>query len=552
MHTVVLSRARINRSSQASVQSFLPLSLLVCILLTTASLNAQDDGQGMPDDVATAPLSSASDNSQDNERRVKRLGDDGNEEEWELELTPPDGLDAPAENLRPPDMEQEITSLLSAAQKAVKDGRIDQPEANCAWTYFRRAHDLDPDSQEAKQGLLVVQQHMVSKALEYARELDFESADRMLEDASYVREPQDLIEEARVEIASFRAQRAEKFEVAAVTAMDAGNFKRAERILIDLIALGGADNTVAQLRRRLEEARIYGGFKPGQVIRDHFQNQINWTPDTVVILAGSFIMGSSAYEKGRMDNEGPQHRVTFRRGFAIGQREVSVKEFRAFVKETGYRTDAERLRSSTVYDQHSGRLTMRDRVNWKMNFEGEKASDDDPVLHVSWNDANAYCDWLARGTGKPYRLPSEAEFEYALRGGKNTVYWWGDDSPSRVVENITGEGDISNSRRNWSTSFQGYSDKFWGPAPVGSFEPGPFGLYDIGGNVGEWVRDCWHDTYMRAPVDGSAWINPGCKLRVIRGGYWASSPEQTRSAFRLSAKPDSHGARIGFRIARNL
>ena len=552
MHTVVLSRARINRSSQALVQSFLPLSLLVCILLTTASLNAQDDGQGMPDDVATAPLSSASDNSQDNERRVKRLGDDGNEEEWELELTPSDGLDAPAENLRPPDMEQEITSLLSAAQKAVKDGRIDQPEANCAWTYFRRVHDLDPGSQEAKQGLLVVQQHMVSKALEYARELDFESADRMLEDASYVREPQDLIEEARVEIASFRAQRAEKFEVAAVTAMDAGNFKRAERILIDLIALGGADNTVAQLRRRLEEARIYGGFKPGQVIRDHFQNQINWTPDTVVILAGSFIMGSSAYEKGRMDNEGPQHRVTFRRGFAIGQREVSVKEFRAFVKETGYRTDAERLRSSTVYDQHSGRLTMRDRVNWKMNFEGEKASDDDPVLHVSWNDANAYCDWLARGTGKPYRLPSEAEFEYALRGGKNTVYWWGDDSPSRVVENITGEGDISNSRRNWSTSFQGYSDKFWGPAPVGSFEPGPFGLYDIGGNVGEWVRDCWHDTYMRAPVDGSAWINPGCKLRVIRGGYWASSPEQTRSAFRLSAKPDSHGARIGFRIARNL
>ena len=552
MHTVVLSRARINRSSQALVQSFLPLSLLVCILLTTASLNAQDDGQGMPDDVATAPLSSASDNSQDNERRVKRLGDDGNEEEWELELTPSDGLDAPAENLRPPDMEQEITSLLSAAQKAVKDGRIDQPEANCAWTYFRRVHDLDPSSQEAKQGLLVVQQHMVSKALEYARELDFESADRMLEDASYVREPQDLIEEARVEIASFRAQRAEKFEVAAVTAMDAGNFKRAERILIDLIALGGADNTVAQLRRRLEEARIYGGFKPGQVIRDHFQNQINWTPDTVVILAGSFIMGSSAYEKGRMDNEGPQHRVTFRRGFAIGQREVSVKEFRVFVKETGYRTDAERLRSSTVYDQHSGRLTMRDRVNWKMNFEGEKASDDDPVLHVSWNDANAYCDWLARGTGKPYRLPSEAEFEYALRGGKNTVYWWGDDSPSRVVENITGEGDISNSRRNWSTSFQGYSDKFWGPAPVGSFEPGPFGLYDIGGNVGEWVRDCWHDTYMRAPVDGSAWINPGCKLRVIRGGYWASSPEQTRSAFRLSAKPDSHGARIGFRIARNL
>lgn len=557
MHIVVLSRARMNRSSQVSVQWFLPLSLLICVLLTTASLNAQESEQGIPDDVAAsaasnAPAASASDSSQNQERRIKRLGDDGNEEEWELELTAPGDSVDPAETPHAADLEQEMARLLSAAQKAVRDGRIDRPEANCAWTYFRRALELDPNSQEAKQGLLVVQQHMVSKAIEYARELDFESADRMLEDASYVREPQDLIEEARVKIAAFRAQRTEKFEVAAVSAMDSGNFKRAERILIDLIALGGADNTVSQLRRRLEEARIYGGFQPGQVIRDHFQNQSHWTPTSVVILAGSFIMGSSAYEKGREDNEGPQHRVTFRRGFAIGQREVSVKEFRDFVKQTGYRTDAEKARFSTIYDNHSGRLTKRDRVSWKMNFEGEKASDDDPVLHVSWNDANAYVNWLARGTGKPYRLPSEAEFEYALRGGKNTRYWWGDDSPGRMVENITGEGDISNSRRNWSTSFKGYSDQFWGPAPVGSFAAGPYGLYDIGGNVGEWVRDCWHDTYMRAPVDGSAWINPGCKLRVIRGGYWASSPEQTRSAFRLSAKPDSHGARIGFRIARNL
>jgi len=174
------------------------------------------------------------------------------------------------------------------------------------------------------------------------------------------------------------------------------------------------------------------------------------------------------------------------------------------------------------------------------------------VVHVSWRDAQAYVNWLAQGTGKPYRLPSEAEFEYALRGGKSTRYWWGGGAPRRIVENITGEGDISRNHRNWSTSFKGYTDHFWGPAPVGSFEPSPYGLFDIGGNVGEWVMDCWHDTYMRAPVDGSGWVNPGCKLRVIRGGYWASSPEQTRSAFRLSARPDSHDARIGFRVARDL
>jgi len=121
-----------------------------------------------------------------------------------------------------------------------------------------------------------------------------------------------------------------------------------------------------------------------------------------------------------------------------------------------------------------------------------------------------------------------------------------------VVENITGDGDTSRSRRLWTVAFKGYTDTFWGPAPVGSFEKNPFGLFDIGGNVGEWTRDCWHDTYVRAPTDGSAWINPGCSLRGIRGGHWASSPEQTRSAFRLSAKPDQHDARIGFRIARDL
>jgi formylglycine-generating enzyme required for sulfatase activity len=161
-------------------------------------------------------------------------------------------------------------------------------------------------------------------------------------------------------------------------------------------------------------------------------------------------------------------------------------------------------------------------------------------------------EWLARGTGKSYRLPSEAEFEYALRAGTSTQYWWGDGSPPKPMENLTGEHDISRGRRQWSTYFKGYGDDFWGPAPVASFGANPFGLYDIGGNVGEWVRDCWHDTYLRAPADGSAWVNPGCKLRVVRGGFWASSPDQVRSAFRLSASPDRRDARIGFRIARDL
>jgi len=472
MHTVVLSRLRMNRPSQASVKRSIPLSLLLGAWLSIASVYAQDSAQHIPDDTTVTDVNS------------------------------------------------------------------------------------NPDNIEADQDLLAVQQQMVSRALKYARELDFESAERILEETSSLRESQELIEEAREEIAGFRIVRAQGLNLAAELAMDAGNFNRVRQILIELIALGGADSAVNQLRRRMEEARVYGGFQPGQVIRDPFLDQDNgqdrWTPNSVVILAGSFMMGSPAVEKGRKDNEGPQHRVTFPRGFAMGQHEVTVAEFREFADQARYKTDAERDRYSMIYDQRSGRLPRRDDVNWKMNYEGRKAGDDDPVVHVSWHDAQAYVNWLAQVTGKPYRLPSEAEFEYALRGGKSTRYWWGSGAPREKVENITGEGDTSRNDRNWSTSFKGYTDQYWGPAPVGSFKPSPFGLFDIGGNVGEWVMDCWHDSYMRAPVDGSSWVNPGCKLRVIRGGYWASSPEQTRSAFRLSARPDSHDARIGFRIARDL
>jgi formylglycine-generating enzyme required for sulfatase activity len=334
--------------------------------------------------------------------------------------------------------------------------------------------------------------------------------------------------------------------------MDAGRFDEAERLLIDLVALGDTGIVVTQLRRRMEEARMYGGFKPGQIIRDHFLNTPRWTPESVIVLAGSFNMGSSAFEDGRRDNEGPRHRVSFRRGFAMGKTEVTVEQFRDFVEATGHKTDAEKYENSTVYDHYSGRLTPKEDINWRFNYEGKEAADNDPVVHVSWNDAYAYVRWLANGTGKRYRLPSEAEFEYALRAGSNTRYWWGDGSPSAAVENLTGEHDTSRGRRQWSTHFAGYGDKFWGPAPVGSFEPNPNRLFDMGGNVGEWVMDCWHDSYIRAPEDGSAWVNPGCKMRVIRGAYWASSPDQARSAYRVSAQPERRDARIGFRILRDL
>jgi len=507
------------------------------------------------------PVLRAQDAQPDTDEQLQRLGDEPIEDELQLDLTVPQKEPAGqelSEDTAAPEKDDSqspeylIDMHLAAGGIALREGRVDKPADDNAWLHFRKVLELDPNNLEAQEGLVQVQERMIRRAMDFAQELDFESAERTLEDAALVRKDPDLIKAATERIAAIRQQHAEALEVKAVEAMDKGEFDRAERYLIEMIALGGMDAAVNQLRRRMEEARMYGGFKPGQVLRDHFMNRGFWTPETVVVLAGSFVMGSSAFEEGRTDSEGPEHRVTFLRGFAIGKTEVTVKEFQKFVELTAYKTDAEKHGNSTVYDQYSGRLVERDDITWRNDYEGGKASEGDPVVHVSWNDAEAYVKWLARGTGKAYRLPTEAEFEYALRAGKTTRYWWGDGTPSKVVENLTGQGDVSRSRRQWETYFRGYTDKYWGPAPVASFAPNPFGIYDIGGNVAEWVDDCWHESYLRAPADGSAWVNPGCALRVLRGGFWASSPEQARSAYRLSAKPDRRDARVGFRIARDL
>ena len=494
-------------------------------------------------------------------REINRIGDQPVEKEAELDLTAPrpDPANVPkVETLEEraareaAERQQRVRSSLADARRALAEGRIDQPGDDCAWQHFRRVLDIEPENAEALAGLVRVQDALIGRAGDYARDLDFETADRILDDAALVRDDPERIDRAREDIRVFRDDYAARLELSAVEAMDGGRFGEAERALVELVALGGMESSVNQLRRRMEEAKVYGGLKPGQVIRDHFINQGFWTPESVIVKAGSFMMGSSAFEQGHRDNESPEHRVNFRRGFAIGQTEITVAQFRVFVERTHYRTDAEKFGYSHVYDHYSGRLARRDKVNWRMDYEGREAEDDLPVVHVTWNDAYAYTRWLAKGTGKPYRLPTEAEFEYVQRAGRTSRYWWGDGSPPRAIENLTGEGDTSRGRRKWEVFFENYEDGHWGPAPVATFPANPFDLFDVGGNVGEWVMDCWHDSYIRAPEDGSAWINPGCDQRVVRGGYWASSPDQARSAYRMKASPTARDARIGFRIARDL
>jgi formylglycine-generating enzyme required for sulfatase activity len=446
----------------------------------------------------------------------------------------------------------EVNGLLAAGDDALDELRILEPENDNALYYFNQAFSRDPANKAAQLGLVKVQRALTGRAVEAARRLDFEIAEQQLYEASTILEDQQAVSEAQVKVDAYKEDRASELEQEAISAMDSGDFNESNRFVIDLIALGGQEGRVDSLRDRLEEARFYGGFEPGQILRDDLLKSGGKAPRIIVIPAGSFLMGT----RGGNDNQKPQHRVVINNGFALGVTEVTVQEFAEFIQKTGYRTDAERVGTSSIYNEAAGRLNRREGVNWRHGYTGKKASPEEPVLHVSARDADIYVEWLADETGKRYRLPSEAEYEYVARAGEKNRYWWGQGSPKQAVENLTGERDQSPAKREWTTFFEKYGDGHWGPAPAGSLVSEslahPMGIHDIAGNVSEWMEDCWHQNYAKAPSDASAWVNPGCSRRVVRGGYWASAPEQTRATFRSSAAPDRHGPVIGFRIARDL
>lgn len=294
-------------------------------------------------------------------------------------------------------------------------------------------------------------------------------------------------------------------------------------------------------------------------------------PDVVLIAAGQFMMGSAEDEVGRYSNEGPQHVVNFARPFLMGKTEVTMAQFRQFVEATSYKTEGERNSGSFLRDASAewGRWQLKQDVNWRLDHEGKPSRDDNPVVHVSWNDAQAYLEWLSEETGKRYRLPSEAELEYANRAGSNASYWWGEGTPPEKLANIRGDGDeaVANPL-TWEhtgqeigflhelgdlpATFKNYSDGYHGLAPVANFSANPFGVFDTAGNVWEWAQDCWHYDYNKAPADGGAWVEKKCDERVVKGGSFYCFPTHVRSANRWSRWPEMRNMYIGFRVARDL
>jgi formylglycine-generating enzyme required for sulfatase activity len=447
------------------------------------------------------------------------------------------------------DAAAKVQPLLEQASELVQKGKLEGPGADTALAVYRKVLALDPENVVARQGLQRVQQSALDRALTAAAQNDDAKADAALADAAAILPSSPALADTRARIAALRGGRADNLMAQAQSAFDAGNVDLAQQIASRAAALG-ADTTAFEAR--LQNAREYASYHPGQVFSDHFLDIVGQAPALVVIPRGSFLMGSAQRARTQTGAEQPQHEVTIAKGFALARAEVTVAEFRAFVRASGYVPDSDRLGGASVYDEANGRMQVRSGVDWQDDYAGQRASGNDPVVNVSWNDTHAYVEWLSKRTGKHYRLPTEAEYEYAERAGTTTPYWWGDGTPKRKVENLTGSGDRSPAHRSWANAFKDYTDGYWGPAPVMSFLPNPFGLYDISGNVSEWVEDCWHDNYVRAPTDGSAWINPGCSERVIRGGSWGSAPDQDRSAFRQGAAADTRSGRVGFRVARVL
>jgi formylglycine-generating enzyme required for sulfatase activity len=288
-----------------------------------------------------------------------------------------------------------------------------------------------------------------------------------------------------------------------------------------------AEQPQISLATPLESGQVFRDTPPAAVSRAGKYSDIVWAksgaalqallPRMVQIPAGTFTMGSPESEKGRDGDEGPQHEVRIP-AFEIGESEVTFAEWDRCV-------EAEAEACPQVDDQGWGRS-------------------DRPVINVNWNQAQVYIQWLNQQAGLPedkgYRLPSEAEWEYAARGKTQTAYFWGDEW----------ECGYGNGNNPETKCQDGYEEK---TAPVKQFKPNGFGLYDTSGNVWEWVQDCWVDNYQGAPTDGSAREaskGKSCEFRSLRGGGWYSIPAFLRSAFRSRDLPGAAYYGTGFRLAR--
>jgi formylglycine-generating enzyme required for sulfatase activity len=279
-------------------------------------------------------------------------------------------------------------------------------------------------------------------------------------------------------------------------------------------------------------------------------------PEMVVLPQGSFIMGAAPGEEARLNlpnqfrgRSTPQHSVTIQRKLAIAKFDVTRDEYARFVAETN-RPDHD---SCYTLNADSSGQSVVTGVNWRS--PGFSQTGRHPVVCVSWGDAQAYVAWLSAKTGHVYRLPTEAEWEYAARAGTTTARY-GSDNPAELCR-YTNAADLDYSKQYPGDSGpiganRACRDGYTFTSPVGRFPPNQFGLYDMLGNVFQWTEDCWNANYSGAPTDGTAWQSGDCGRHVTRGGSWDLSINFLSSASRRALPTAFWANSFGFRVARTL
>jgi sulfatase modifying factor 1 len=296
-----------------------------------------------------------------------------------------------------------------------------------------------------------------------------------------------------------------------------------------------------------------GAHEPaGAVLKD-----CDECPEVVVIPAGSFIMGSTAEETVRggvreqdRTREQPPRRVTIANDFSMGRFHVKVSEWRTFTDATGRAPGTECL----TWDVAANTWQVVAGANWWQ--PGYEQTDSHPVGCVDLPEAEAYVAWLSEISGQSYRIPTEAEWEYAARAGTSSLQYWSDD-----MDNVCAYANVSDlSRANAHgglednpTRFSLCNDGYVYASPVGSFLPNQFGLYDMVGNIWDWVQDCFVVGYDDGPTDGSAWLDaPDCDRRIVRGGSWYGRNWFNRPAGRSREAPEFRASTLGVRVVREL
>ena len=288
------------------------------------------------------------------------------------------------------------------------------------------------------------------------------------------------------------------------------------------------------------------GFASAASFRDCFD-----CPEMLQIPGGDFLMGSphsvTQAEKAppkRAKRERPVHRVRIAT-FALGKHEVTREQYAAFVVATDYH------KAGGCKYWTGTRFEIVTDKDWRN--PGYPQQDNHPAVCISWHDAKAYVSWLANRTGKPYRLPSEAEWEYSARANAGTPRFWGTNPAAACIHANVFDLKAAKASTFPSMTPHNCNDGFSHTAPVGSFQANAFGLHDTAGNAWEWTEDCWHKSYKGAPDDGSAWIaGERCTQRVLRGGSWISLARFVRSGNRSKMNTNMRIYRNGFRVALSL